>query len=387
MTKQPIRKQILEAKPELAKQKYNTLLVDGSNLMEVCWAASDEVSSNGKRVGGIYQFLFQIRSLLEKGNFRHCYVFFDGENSGELRHNVYYQYKANRDKTFSDDNLSDYMKEVNARIRFMQNKFFKKPKRTENEKENFFWQKEVVMQCLEELFVRVVACEKTEADDLIAYYVTHKAPEEKIVICSNDRDLTQLIADDVIVYVQSTHDFINTKNHVEKLGCDYRNIKLKKIICGDASDNIKGIKGVGEKTLLDNFPEIKERKIELNDVLSKAREINEKRVGEKKKPLKWAENIVNKVTDGCQGDKVYEINEMIIDLHNPLMPEEAKELVDSYMGSPMDPEDRNFTNLYRILMEAGIDSFRDESRFGNFFNIFNYLIDSEKKFAKEISQS
>ena len=131
MTKQPIRKQILEAKPELAKQKYNTLLVDGSNLMEVCWAASEEVSSNGKRVGGIYQFLFQIRSLLEKGNFRHCYVFFDGENSGELRHNVYYQYKANRDKTFSDDNLSDYMKEVNARIRFMQNKFFKKPKRTE----------------------------------------------------------------------------------------------------------------------------------------------------------------------------------------------------------------------------------------------------------------
>ena len=69
------------------------------------------------------------------------------------------------------------------------------------------------------------------------------------------------------------------------------------------------------------------------------------------------------------------------------MPDEAKELLESYMGSPMDPEDRNFENLYRILMEAGVDSFRDETRFGNFFNIYNYLIDSERKFAKACSES
>ena len=310
-------------------------------------------------------------------------MFFDGENSGELRHNVYYQYKANRDKTFSDDNLSDYMKEVNARIRFMQEKMFKKPKRTESEKENFFWQRDVVMQCLEELFVRVVSCDKTEADDFIGYYVNHKAPEERIVICSNDRDLTQLISDDVIVYVQSMHEFINTKNHTEKIGYDYRNVKLKKIICGDASDNIKGIKGVGEKTLFDNFPDFRTREVSLNEVIDNARKINEDRIANKKKPLKWAENIVNAVTDGCQGERVYEINEEIIDLSNPLMPDEAKELVESYIGAPIDPEGRNFANLYRILMDAGIDSFSDETRFGNFFNIFNYLIDSEKKFASQ----
>jgi hypothetical protein len=64
--RQPVPKRILESKPELAKVPYNTLLIDGSNLMEVCWAASDEVSSNGKRIGGIYQFLFQVRALLEK---------------------------------------------------------------------------------------------------------------------------------------------------------------------------------------------------------------------------------------------------------------------------------------------------------------------------------
>ncbi|MBP5724542.1 MAG: hypothetical protein J6X18_13350 [Bacteroidales bacterium] len=388
MTRQPIRKRILESKPELGKPKFNTLLVDGSNLMEVCWSAAEDFSSNGRRIGGIYQFLFQLRNLLEKGNFRHCYVLFDGENSGELRYTQCVDYKANRDKTFSDENLSDYMKEVNAHIRYMQDKVFnKKPKRTESEKENFFWQRDVVMQCLEELFVRVVSCDKTEADDFIGYYVAHKAPEEKIVICSNDRDLTQLISDDIIVYVQSMHDFVNTRNHTEKLGYDYRNVKLKKMICGDVSDNIKGIKGVGEKTLFDNFPEFREREVTLEEVIGKAKRLNEERVASKKKPLKWAENIVDAVTDGCQGDRVYEINDLIIDLKNPLMTEESKELIESYMGSPMDPEGRSFSNLYRILMEAGVDSFRDETRFGNFFNIFNYLIDSEKKFAKACSES
>ena len=164
-------------------------------------------------------------------------------------------------------------------------------------------------------------------------------------------------------------------------------IKLKKMICGDVSDNIKGIKGVGEKTLFDNFPEFREREVTLEEVIGKAKRLNEERVASKKTPLKWAENIVNAVTDGCQGDRVYEINDLIIDLKNPLMTEESKELIESYMGSPMDPEGRSFSNLYRILMEAGVDSFRDETRFGNFFNIFNYLIDSEKKFAKACSES
>ena len=61
---------------------------------------------------------------------------------------------------------------------------------------------------------------------------------EKIVIVSNDRDLTQLIAEDVIVYVQSMKRFINTKNHTEIMGYNYNNVVLKKVLCGDSSDNI-----------------------------------------------------------------------------------------------------------------------------------------------------
>ena len=97
------------------------------------------------------------------------------------------------------------------------------------------------MEMLEEVFIRQCVCDKTEADDFIGYYVSHKKPNEKIVIVSNDRDLTQLIAEDVIVYVQSMKSFINTKNHTDIMGYNYQNVVLKKMLCGDVSDNIKSL--------------------------------------------------------------------------------------------------------------------------------------------------
>lgn len=387
---QPIPKKIKENNPNIGVKSFNTLLVDGSNLLELSFSASKKTSSSGKEIGGIFAFLLQMKILLQKGNFRYVYVFWDGERSGQLRYQLNTDYKANRDKTYDDVNLSDYMKAVNARINAMQNKIYKKSQRTETEKENFHWQREIIIQCLDELFVRQCLCDETEADDFIAYYVQHKKPEENIVIFSNDRDLSQLIhksemyegKDDVILAIKPQKAdirFINTRNHTDIIGYDYRNVALKKIICGDASDNIKGIKGVGEKTLFDNFPEFKTREVTLNEVIDRAKQINEDRKFQKKKPLKWAENIVNKVTDGVQGENIYEINKKIIDLKEPLMPDDAKELLDNMMYAPIDPEDRSLLNLYNILTMNDIDDLKDETVFGKFFIEFNFLIDKEKK--------
>jgi len=390
---QPIPKKIKEKNPEIGIKPFNTLLVDGSSLLELAFSASKKTSSDGKEIGGIFAFLLQMKILLQKGNFRYVYCFWDGLNSGQLKYDLNSDYKANRDKNYTDNNLSDYMKEVNNRISYMQKKIYgemtRKPSKTDEEKENFHWQREVLIECLDELFIRQCLFDETEADDFIAYYVNHKKPEENIVIFSNDRDLSQLIQkstlnpdkDDVILAIKKPKEgiqFINTRNHTDVMGYNYQNVALKKIICGDVSDNIKGIKGVGEKTLFDNFPEFKTRKMTLNEVIDGAKTINEERAKEKKKPLKWAENIVNKVTDGCQGDKIYEINEKIIDLRNPLMPEEAKELIDGMMYAPMDAEGRSLENLYKILLEYHIDDLKDEDRFGNFFTEFKFLIDKEK---------
>lgn len=384
--RQVVSKQIENRYPDITNKSFNTLLIDGSNVLEMCSLANKTLSSNGKRVGGIFSMLLQLKLLMRKGNFRYVYVFWDGENSGFYRYILNNDYKSNRDKTYEDEveeGLSEYMKEFNANLKRMQ-KYIREKNKTRSdekkkEKEIFYEQREVVMACLEELFVRQCIADKVEADDFIGYYVVNKKPNERIVIVSNDRDLTQLISEDVIVFVPSLKKFINTKNHTEEMGYDYRNVLLKKVICGDISDSIKGIKGVGETTLFKNFPEFKERKVELNEVIEKAKLINDERAKEKKKPLKWAENIVNRVTDGCQGDKIYEINEKIINLRKPILTEEAREIIDSMRYTPLDPEDRSFENLYKILKEAGVDDLKDENRFASFFTEYAYLIDAEKK--------
>lgn len=382
--KQVVPKKIINKQSDKLKITFNTLLIDGSNLLEVSSLGDKTLSSEGTQIGGIFQFFLQLKMLLQKGNFRYVYVFWDGRYGGNLRKKIYFDYKANRDKDFEEEGLSDYMKEVNSKINYMYQRFVKKEdpiklQEKQKHKEIFYWQRDIIMEMLEELFVRQCVCDETEADDFIGYYVSHKKPNERIVIVSNDRDLTQLISEDVIVYVQSLKAFVNTKNHTDIMGYNYQNVVLKKMICGDASDNIKGIKGVGEKTLLSNFDEIKKRKVTLEEVIEKAKFINEERVKNKKKPLKWADNIVNKVTDGCQGEKIYEINERIIDLKNPLMSDEAKELMESIMYAPIDPEDRTMENLYNIIIKYDIDKLKDPTTFGNFFSEFMYLIDKEKK--------
>ena len=381
---QPIPKKIKEIKPNADVKPFTTLLIDGSNILELSSSADHTFSSNGMDYGGIFQFLLQIKMMLQKGNFRYVYVMWDSELSGQLRHNLYSEYKANRDKDFDEVGLSPYMQEVNKKIKSMQNYFFKKRDpvkiaERKRHKDLFYWQRDVIMECLEELFIRQCLCDYTEADAFIGHYVAHKKPNERIVIVSNDRDLTQLISDDVIVYVQSMKKFINTKNHTDIMGYNYQNVVLKKMICGDPSDNIKGIKGVGEKTLFDNFSEFKTRKVELEEVVSRARQINEERKKNKKKPLKWAENMVNRVTDGVQGDMVYEINRKIIDLRNPLMTDEAKELMESIMYAPMDSEDRSLENLYNIILKYDIDKLKDSTTFGNFFNEYVTIMEKEKK--------
>lgn len=381
---QPIPKKILKNNPDLAIKPFNTMLVDGSNLLELSFHGDKRLSTDGKPIGGIFQFLLQLKLLLRKGDFRHVYVFWDGDNSGILRYNLLPSYKANRDKNYEvaseNESLSEYAKAVEAKIQGMYRHFKKKqdPQKAK-EKEIFHWQREIVMECLEELFVRQCLCDKVEADDFVGYYVTHKKKEERIVIVSNDRDLTQLIGEDVIVYMPLLKKFINTKNHTEEIGYHYSNVLVKKMICGDTSDNIKGIKGVGETTLFKNISDFKARTVSLEEVIETCTKINEERVRTKKKPLQWASNIVNRVTEGEQGDKIYEINRKIIDLKHPLMTDEAVEMIEGLMYAPLDPEGRSMENLYKILLKHKIDDLRDDKHFSNFFTEFMNLIDHERK--------
>lgn len=383
--KQAIKKKIKEVHNINDEPIIRTLLVDGNNLMKIS-LVDKRVNSKNEEYGMIFQFLWQLNKLLSRSDYNFVYVMFDGEKSGQLRYEYYKDYKANRDKNYDDGAktaydkaMEDYCRKVIAYSKSKKQEI----KRGETEEESFERQKMILQQCLEEVFVRQVECENVEGDDLIAYYIKNKKSNEKIVILSGDRDLTQLISDDVCVYIPSLKKYISPQNHLKEIGYTHENVLIKKIMCGDSSDNIKGIKGLGEKTFFDLFPKAREEKYSLERIMEESQLLIEERKKEKKKPLVVTENIVNKVTNGCQGVNIYEINDKIINLSNPLLTEDAINEMKSIMYSPLDPKGRDFKNLYMIIQENEMIDMLNEDKFGHLFSAFHKLINFEKKYFEK----
>ena len=386
--KQVIKKSIKEANNISDEPLIYTLLVDGNNLMKIA-SVDKRMNSKGEEYGIVFQFLWQLHKLLQVKDYNFVYVMFDGEKSGQLRYQFYQDYKANRDKNYElngekseyDKQIDDYVKKV---LNYAKNKQKIEIKRDETEEESFERQKIILSQILEELFVRVCESSEVEGDDLIAYYVKNKKSNERIVIVSGDRDLTQLINDEVCIYIPSLKKYISPKNHIQELGYTHENVLIKKILCGDTSDNIKGIKGMGETTFFKLFPDAKTKKYTLDDIFVETQKLIENRAKEKKKPLQVTENILNRVTIGSQGKDIYEINDKLINLSNPLLTKEAIEYMEMIMYAPLDPEGRDLTNIYQIIQDNEMIDMLDEKKFGNLFSAFYKLIDTEKKYNKNI---
>lgn len=383
--KQVIKKNRAEANNVSNEKLEYTLLVDGNNLLKIS-LVDRRMNSSGKEYGAVFLFLRMLGQLLQKKDFNYCVVCWDGVNSGVLRWNIYHDYKANRDKHYElaggtteyDKYINDYVKKV---LRYSKNN--KNAKRLETDEENFQRQREIIQNILENLYIRQFIYDDVEGDDLIAFYVKNKKPNERIVIVSGDRDLTQLINNEVCQYIPSLRKFISPQNSVEELGITHENTLVKKILCGDASDNIKGIKGIGEQTLIKLFPNIKNEKISLEAIVGRSKELLEERKANKKKPLKSLENIVNRVTDGVQGNDIFDINKKLIDLSEPLLTDEARNGMENEMYAPMNCNERDIKNVYDIVVENGMDDLTNEKVFGSLFCFFEKIIKTEKKYYEE----
>ena len=379
--KQVIRKAIIEANNIKTEESTYTLVIDGSSVLKTALVAN-KLNQDGLDYGAIINFFNLIRQVIVKRDFSRCYVFFDDDLSGQLRADIYPLYKANRDKHY-EINESEYDKKINDYVRkvlaYSRDKKKNEQKvRGETEDERYQRCRDVIIKMCEELYIRVYMAKYVEADDLCAYVVRHKKPNEKIYIISGDMDLSQLIADDVCLYILKKKKYVIPSNSVEVLGCTHENIVLKKIFCGDTSDNIVGIKGLGEKTFFTLFPKAIDSKVSVDEIIDMAKEINEQRKREKKRPLKSCENIINRITEGIQGDKIYEINKKIISLDEPLLTDEAKEMMEMLTTLPLDDEGRDFKNLYVIAQENKINDLLDDGKLGDFFGAFNGLIYRQK---------
>lgn len=384
--KQPIRKSIKEANNINDEKPIYTLLLDMNSIMKMC-LVDKRMNGDGKEYGMVFLALRIIGNLLLKKDFNFCVACYDGYNSGVLRYNFYSDYKANRDKHYEmaagvteyDRKINDYCKKVIA--------YSKSKKRDtvrgETDDELFERQRSILMQILDNLFVRQFMYDDVEGDDLIANYVRNKKDNERIVIVSGDRDISQLISNDVCLYIPSLKTFVTPDNAVKVLGCTHENIVLRKMICGDDSDNIKGIKGIGEQTLYKLFPEVISEKTTLESIIRRSNELLEERKANKKKPLKTLENIVNSVTDGIQGKDIYDINRRLIDLSEPILTDEARRGMDDEMYAPMDTEERDIRNVYEIISENGMSDILNESAFGSLFGSFERIMKMEMEYSKK----
>lgn len=369
------------------EKPFYTLLVDGNSLLEVCFNADNRVNSKGEHFGGIFQFLLQLKILMSKRDFDFVYVFWDGDNSGEYRAKIYPEYKANRDKNFNLDDIdSNYYKNIDNFVKKVINKRRKDVDYDKlAKKERFHKQRKILYEYLEELFIRQAVCDKIEGDDMISYYCLNKKKNERIYIVSGDRDLTQLldIDDFICIYVPVIKKYITSSNHIKEFGYHQKNVLLKKILCGDSSDNIKGIKGLGEQTFLKLMPEIKEREVLLSEVIDRCKFLVNERIEQKKQPLKVYENIINQVSDGLHDGNVFEINKKIINLKEPILTDEAKGMINDLIHLPIDSEGRSMSNLYKLIIRDDITEIIDKDRFSNFFSTFNKTIEKEKIFLKK----
>ena len=302
-----------------------TLLVDGNNLLKIGFHGVKDYFHNGEHVGAIWHFLNTLRRFLEESNFDKIIVFWDGEESTTLRRKIYPKYKLNR-----------------------------KPLDNQIKEESFDKQRQRVKQYLEEMFVRQVEFQTSEADDLIAYYCKISEKEHKTIF-SSDRDLTQLISEKVTLYSPSTKKYYKNGDTVKlhNIEIPHYNIKTFKILSGDKSDNIDGIYYLGEKTFLKLFPEILEKEVSFTEILQKGEEI----LKEQKDNTVLKNLLTGKTKEGIFGNEFFEINEKIVDLSNPLINDEGKELVELYYTESLDPDGRGYKNLIRMMMDDGLFKF------------------------------
>jgi len=326
-----------------------TLLVDGNNLLKIGFHGVRNFFNKGEHVGGTWHFLNTLRRFLEENNYNKVVVCWDSETGSSQRRIIYPKYKLNRKQKDEDD--------------------FKE--------QSFITQKNRVKQYLEEMFVRQLEVEQSEADDLIAYYCQISEDEDKTIF-SSDRDLTQLISEKVTIYSPQQKRYYKNGDRIKIYESEipHYNIKTYKILTGDSSDNIDGIFYLGQKTFIKLFPEILDIELKYTDILTKT----EKLLLEQKGNVVLQNLLSGKTKEGIFGEEFFTINEKIVDLANPLISDEGKELVKLYYSESLDPDGRGHRNLIRMMMNDGFFKFlpKGDDAWVNFLKPFLKLSRKEK---------
>jgi len=210
----------------------NVLIIDGTNAFIRSFSCNPALNEQGQHIGGLYGLLLSIGSNIRMFNATRCILVFDGRGGSQRRKKLYPEYKAQRATNKQRMNRMEHFKSK------------------EEEIESMKWQFSRLYQYLETLPLTILCLDNIEADDVIAY-ITKQYFEKKsnsITIVSTDRDFYQLVDDRITVYSPTKKIMYDSKKLQEEFEFHPNNYLLYRMLTGDASDNITGIKGIGLKT-------------------------------------------------------------------------------------------------------------------------------------------
>ena len=202
--------------PEI-DEKPLLVLVDGSNyVFRAFYAIRDLSNSKGFPTNAIYGFTTMLMKLRRDFNPQYLAIAFDLKGP-TFRHEVFESYKAHR-KPVPDSLLP---------------------------------QIPAIKEIVRAFSIPILEQQGTEADDVIGTLAKRYAEEGlKVIVVSGDKDLMQLVTDDIIM-VDTMKDKTYDKAAVkERFGVGPEKIPEILGIMGDTSDNIPGIPGVGPKGAL-----------------------------------------------------------------------------------------------------------------------------------------
>lgn len=196
-------------------KKPRLFLVDGSNYVYRAFYAIRELSnSKGFPTNAIYGFTNMLIKLCRDYSPDYIAVVFDSKGP-TFRHDVYEDYKANR-KAMPDELMPQipYIKDI-----------------------------------VRGFSIPVIEEEGMEADDIIGTIAEKYAPGDvETIIVSGDKDMMQLVSDKVRMIDTMKDQTYDAEGVREKFGVGPEKVVEILGLAGDASDNIPGVPGIGEKT-------------------------------------------------------------------------------------------------------------------------------------------
>jgi len=291
-------------------------LVDGSSLLTTAYYGYKNLFYEKAAMNAIHGFLEQLPKLTQMGN---VYVFFDDDTSGDRRKGLYPDYKKNRSVL---------------------------TRQKADDRKSIIEQKNHLIEILNYLYIPTLMLGEVEADDLIAQCL-HFIPNKKITIVSGDQDYVQLINENVsLLYLKKIkfkndkfgeYKTITPKNWRLFFDIPYYNFLVKKILCGDSSDNIGGARLYQSKSLIKDFPQILNEPLTFEEIVLKVKELPKKQ-----KRQDYILEDLNKL----------KIFEQIIDLKTPLLNENENEILKTFLNSYIDIKKKNTANKLADKMDS-----------------------------------